>query len=111
MILYHNPRCSKSRQTLALLEEEGHAPEEVNYLDTPLDEEDLRALVKKLGVPPRQMMRTKEAVYKELGLADADDDALFAAMAENPILMERPILVNGRKAAIGRPPKRVLEIV
>ncbi|MEM9988203.1 MAG: arsenate reductase (glutaredoxin) [Pseudomonadota bacterium] len=111
MILYHNPRCSKSRQTLALLEEHGHSPEIVKYLETPLDVKDLKALAKKLNRTPREMMRVKEAIYKEEGLKDADDEALFAAMAAYPILMERPILVNGAKAAIGRPPEAVLEIL
>ena len=111
--IYHNPRCSKSRQTLALLEERGIEPEAVEYLkDTPSAEE-LRDVLKKLGLSARDLMRTGEAVYKELGLKDADlsEEALIAAMIENPILIERPIVVSGKHAAIGRPPEKILEIL
>ena len=111
VVIYHNPRCSKSRQMLTLLDERGISPEIVRYLDTPPDAEALRALAAKLGLAPRGMMRVKEAPYKELNLADADDDALIEAMAKNPVLIERPIVVNGDKAAIGRPPEAVLEIL
>ena len=111
--IYHNPRCSKSRQTLALLQEKGIEPEIVSYLQDPPSATTLKAIIKKLGIASaRDMMRLKEAPYAELGLADvADDGALVAAMAENPILIERPIVVNGDKAAIGRPPEAVLEIL
>jgi len=111
--IYHNPRCSKSRQTLALLEERGIKPEIVRYLETPPSAAALKALVKKLGLSsPRDMMRTKETPYKELSLKDVDAAApLIAAMAENPVLIERPIVVNGDKAAIGRPPDAVLDIL
>ena len=111
--IYHNPRCSKSRQTLALLEERGVEPEIVRYLETPPSAEELRAILDLLGVGPRELMRKKEKVYAELGLDDPalDEDALIAAMVANPILIERPIVVADGKAAIGRPPERVLDIV
>lgn len=104
MILYHNNRCSKSREALAFLQEQGVQAQVCAYLTEGLDEAQLRDLAVKLGVAsPREMMRTKEALYRELDLANADDDALFAALAANPVLLERPILVNGARAAIGRP--------
>ncbi len=110
--IYHNPRCSKSRQTLALLQDKGIAPDIVEYLKTPPSAGEIAALLKKLGLDARALMRTKEAVYKELGLAKVDDEtALIAAMAENPALIERPIVINGSKAALGRPPEQVLEIL
>ena len=111
--IYHNPRCSKSRQTLALLEEKGVTPDIVLYLENPPTKETLKALAAKLGASSaREMMRVKEAPYTELSLADVDaEDALIGAIAENPILLERPIVVNGDKAAIGRPPENVLEIL
>ncbi len=110
--IYHNPRCSKSRQTLALLTEKGVEPEIVEYLKSPPSGKEIADLLGMLGIEPRALMRTKEAVYKELGLAQVDDPkALVAAMAENPILIERPIVVSGGKAALGRPPEQVLEIL
>ena len=110
--IYHNPRCSKSRQTLALLRDRGVAPTVVEYLKTPPDEATLRALLAKLGLEPRALMRTKEAVYRDLGLKDVTDaDALIRAMADNPILIERPIVVAGDRAALGRPPEAVLDIL
>ena len=111
--IYHNPRCSKSRQTLALLEERGIVPRVVAYLETPPDADELKRLLAMLGLAPRDLMRRKEAVYKERGLDDpslAEDD-LIRAMVENPILIERPIVVAGDRAALGRPPERVLEIL
>ena len=113
LVIYHNPRCSKSRQTLALLRERGLEPEIVLYLDTPPSEARISELLDMLGVPPRGLMREKEAPYRELALADpaltrAD---LIAAMAAHPILIERPVVVSGARAAIGRPPEAVLEIL
>lgn len=110
--IWHNPRCSKSRQTLALLEEQGIAPQVRLYLtDTP-DEATLRAAAAKLGVSAIAMMRPKEALFKELGLSkDDSNDTLFAAMAANPKLIERPIVFANDKAAIGRPPESVLDIL
>ena len=112
VVIYHNPRCSKSRQALALLEERGIEPQIIRYLDTPPSAEELKTILEKLGVDPRDMMRIKEAPYKELNLKEVDDDnALIDAMAGNPVLIERPIVVNGDKAAIGRPPEAVLDIL
>ncbi len=111
--IYHNPRCSKSRQTLALLEDKGVALDVVNYLETPPSSEALKTIVKKLGLASaREMMRVKETAYKEQNLAAVEDEAaLIDAMAASPILIERPIVVNDDKAAIGRPPESVLEIL
>jgi arsenate reductase len=111
--IYHNPRCSKSRQTLALLEEKGVKPKIVTYLDSPPSAAELKRILKKLGLKPRDILRKGEARYAELGLKDKDlkDDALIAAMVANPILIERPIVVSGGKAALGRPPEAVLDIL
>ncbi len=112
--LIHNPRCSKSRQTLALLEEKGVTPNIIEYLKTPLDEESIRAIFSKLPVNDVvEMVRVNEAAFKEAGLSktDSSDDALFEAMAAYPKLIERPIVINGDKARIGRPPESVLEII
>ena len=111
--IYHNPRCSKSRQTLALLEERGISPRIVDYLKTPPSAAELKTILKKLGLRPRDLMRKGEPLYAELGLKDRDldDDALIALMVANPILIERPIVLSGGKAAIGRPPESVLAIL
>lgn len=111
--IYHNPRCSKSRQTLALLQDKGIAPEVIEYLKTPPSAAELDSMLTALGLEPRAAMRRKEAPYKALALDDPalDRAALIAAMVENPILIERPIVVNGTKAAMGRPPEAVLEIL
>jgi arsenate reductase (glutaredoxin) len=111
--IYHNPRCSKSRQTLALLEEHGLAPRIVDYQKTPPSAVELKAILKKLGLKPRDLLRQGESRYAELGLKDRnlDDDALIALMVANPILIERPIVVSGNKAALGRPPETVLDIL
>lgn len=109
--ILHNPRCSKSRQTLALLEENGVQPEIVEYLKTPPSTDQINSILSTLGLSPRQLMRTKEAEYSELGLADANDEQLVEAMVANPKLIERPIVINGDKVAIGRPPENVLAII
>jgi len=111
--IYHNPRCSKSRQTLALLRERGIEPEIVEYLKAPPSAAEIKRLAKQLCRPPRAFLRKTEAPYKELGLADAgvSDAALIDAMAAHPVLIERPIVVKGDKAALGRPPETVLEIL
>ena len=111
--IHHNPRCSKSRQTLALLEERGVTPTVVEYLKTPPDAATLGDILAKLGCPPRQLMRVKEAVYRELGLGDENlsDADLIQAMVDNPILIERPIVLAGDRAALGRPPEAVLAIL
>lgn len=111
--IYHNPHCSKSRATLALLEQRSDKVEIINYLDDPPDVSIVRQLLTLLGLPARQLLRSGEAVYRELGLADPalDEDALIAAMVAHPILIERPIVVANGKAAIGRPPEAVLAIL
>ncbi|MCP3868469.1 MAG: arsenate reductase (glutaredoxin) [Gammaproteobacteria bacterium] len=111
--IYHNPRCSKSRQTLKLLEEQGIQPEITHYLDTPPDEKTLSALLEMLGLEPRDLMRKKEKEYKENGLdnPELDRKQLIQAMVRHPRLIERPIVVKAGKAALGRPPENVLEIL
>ena len=111
--IYHNPRCSKSRQTLALLEERGVSPRVVDYLKTPPSAAELKVMLNKLGLGPLDLLREGERLYAELGLKerDLDDDALIALMVANPILIERPIVVSRGKAALGRPPESVLEIL
>lgn len=111
--IYHNPRCSKSRQTLALLEEQGITPNVIEYLNSPPDVETLKTLLGQLGITPRELLRKGEVIYKELGLKDTDlsDDALLKAMTEHPKLIERPIVVHNGQARLGRPPESVLEIL
>ena len=111
--IYHNPRCSKSRQTLALLQERGVEPNIVEYLKTPPDAAALKAILAQLGMAPRALMRKKEAPYKDNDLADdgLSADQLIAAMVQNPVLIERPIVLANGKAALGRPPESVLEIL
>ena len=111
--IYHNPRCSKSRQTLALLEQKGVAPKVVDYVKTPPSVAELKKVLKKLGLKAHDIVRKGEARYAELGLKERDvsDDELLGLMAENPILIERPIVVAGEKAALGRPPEGVLKIL
>jgi len=113
LTLYHNPRCSKSRGALELLEERGLNPQVVRYLETPPDAATLKALLGKLGIGARQLLRTGEDEYKSLDLANPalSDEQLIAAMVAHPKLIERPILVVGDKAVIGRPPEKVLEIL
>jgi len=109
--LYHNPRCSKSRATLALLQENGVLPDIVEYLNEPPSAEDLKRILAMLGIKPRELMRSKEARGAGLDDPNLSDDALIAGMVANPIVIERPIVVSGGKARIGRPPESVLEIV
>lgn len=110
--IYHNPRCSKSRETLALLEQHGIQPEVVLYLEQAPSEATIRTLLTQLGfADPRQLMRTKEDLYKELGLGAASGDALIRAMHQHPKLIERPIVICKGQARIGRPPEQVLEIL
>ncbi|HHJ14759.1 MAG TPA: arsenate reductase (glutaredoxin) [Gammaproteobacteria bacterium] len=111
--LYHNPRCSKSRQTLSLLKENGIEPEVVEYLKTPPDVDTLSRILDMLGLEPRQLMRTKEAEYREQGMDDPslNHDQLIALMIKYPRVIERPILIHGNRAAIGRPPEQILEIL
>ncbi len=112
--IYHNPRCSKSRATLKLLEERGIEPEIVKYLETPPSAEELKEIIRMLGLSSaRELMRKKEKEYKELRLDDPSlsEEALIQAMVEHPRLIERPIVVKDGKAAIGRPPENVLAIL
>lgn len=111
--MYHNPRCSKCRQTMALLDEQGVTPEVIEYLETPPSEAELKEIIEMLGIKPRDLMRKKEKIYKDLELKDESlpDSALIMAMVSHPQLMERPIVIKNGKAAIGRPPKLVLDIL
>ena len=113
VIIWHNPRCSKSRQTLALLGDRGIEPTVVEYLKTPPDAAVLKATLKKLGMKPRDLLRKTEAAYKAHGLDDpaVSDDDIVAAMVEDPVLIERPVVIAGGKAALGRPPEAVLDIL
>jgi arsenate reductase len=112
LTILHNPRCSKSREALKILEENGINAEIVKYLDTPPSEEEIKTILKMLGISARELMRTKEALYKELNLKDVtDENALIKAMAENPRLIERPIVIKDGKAVIGRPPEKVLDLL
>ena len=111
--IYHNPRCSKSRQTLELLEKNGVPPTVVEYLKTPPTVGKLKEILSQLGLKPRELMRKKEAVYAEgkLDNPSLSDDDLVEAMTKHPILIERPIVLANGKAAIGRPPEKVLDIL
>jgi len=111
--ILHNPRCSKSRATLQVLKDNGVEPEIILYLDTPPDVSQLTAILGKLNMQPRDLMRKGQSEYKEMGLDDVQlsNDQLVAAMVKTPILIERPIVLANDKASIGRPPESVLEIL
>lgn len=111
--ILHNPRCSKSRQTLELLQENGVEPNIVKYLETPPSEKELSNIVKLLGVSPRDILRKKEAEYKEAGLDNADlsDKEVIQLMVQYPKVIERPIVYSNNAAAVGRPPENVLNII
>jgi len=111
--IYHNPRCSKSRQTLTILQEKGIQPEIILYLETPLDANELSRLIKKLGIQVRDLLRKGEDDYKQLGLKDPSmsETDILDAMSRHPKLIERPILVKGDNAVLGRPPENVLELI
>ena len=113
IVIYHNPRCSKSRQTLALIRDRGIEPEIVEYLKTPLDRKALQDLLRVLGMTARDLVRSGEAPYRELGLAEPDtsEDDLIAAIAAHPILMQRPVVRRGGRAVVGRPPERVADLL
>lgn len=113
MTIYHNPRCSKSRETLALLRDKQIEPVVIDYLKTPPDTKTLRTLLKALRIKLHELLRTREKEYAALGLDDPamSDEAVIAAMVAHPILIERPIVVTGTKAVLGRPPERVLSLV
>ncbi|MDA0782575.1 MAG: arsenate reductase (glutaredoxin) [Rickettsiales bacterium] len=113
VVIYHNPRCSKSRQTLQLLKDNGVEPEVVEYLaDTPSKDE-IKKIIKSLGISARDILRKKEDIYKEAGFDNNNlsEDEIISLMQKNPKVIERPIVVNGSKAAIGRPPENVLKVI
>jgi len=111
--IYHNPKCSKSRQTLELLKENGITPAVIEYLKTPPTAETLKVILGQLGMAPRDLMRKKEDIYTELKLDNPSltEDALIDTMVKHPILIERPIVLANGKAALGRPPEQVLDIL
>lgn len=109
--IYHNPRCSKSRATLALLKANGYAPEVIEYLTTPPNTQIIRELVEKLGMKSHELLRKGESEYQSLGLQDPTDEQVVDAIVKHPILLQRPIVVAGDRAAIGRPPEAVLDIL
>lgn len=112
LVIWHNPRCSKSRQTLALIEQKGLTPRIRLYQDDAPTVDEIKEALDLLGLSdPRALMRTGEAAYKEQGLADKKGEALIEAMAQTPKLIERPVVLNGGKAALGRPPESVLDIL
>ena len=109
--IWHNPRCSKSRQTMEILREKGVEAEVVKYLETTPSAQDITEVLKKLGLSARELMRTKEEEYKTLNLKNENDELkLIEAMASHPKLIERPIVIVGDKAVLGRPPEKVLEL-
>jgi arsenate reductase len=112
VVIYHNPRCSKSRATLKILQAHGIQPKIIEYLKTPLSRDKITNLITMLNISPRNLLRKGESVYKVLDLENKNinDANIISAIADNPILMERPIVVNGGKAKIGRPPEQVLEL-
>ncbi len=111
--IYHNPRCSKSRQTLQIIKDQEVDVTVVEYLKSPPDAETLRAILNKLGIEARDLLRKGEQAYKEgqLGNPDLSEDDLIAAMVANPILIERPVVVHNDRAVIGRPPEKVLDLL
>ncbi len=110
--IWHNPRCSKSRNAVALLEEHGVEAAVVKYLETPPSKEEIVKVLKMLGISARELMRTKESIYKELGLKDVDDEEkLIDAMVAHPKLIERPVVIKDGKAAIGRPIENIIALI
>lgn len=112
VLIYHNPRCSKSRQTLALIRDRGIEPEVVDYLKQPPTVEELKRIIGMLGIPAHQLVRSTEAEYKRLGLsADSSEAELLEAIVREPRLLQRPIVVSGDQARIGRPPEQILDLL
>jgi arsenate reductase len=110
--IWHNPRCSKSRQTLELLHNRGYEPTVINYLKTPPTREQIEATIKMLNIEPKALLRKTEAIYREMDLSKVkDNDAIIDAMFHNPVLIERPIVIANGKAAIGRPAENILSIL
>ncbi|MBL1438069.1 MAG: arsenate reductase (glutaredoxin) [Rhodobacteraceae bacterium] len=108
--IWHNPRCSKSRETLALLKDNGIEPEVILYKDTAPSEADIRAVLAALGKAPIELIRQNDPAFKALGLSSANDETLLKAMAEHPAIIERPVVRHAGKAALGRPPEAVLKL-
>ena len=111
LTIYHNPRCSKSRQTLELIKEKELNPKIHLYLENPLSISDIKLLLKQLNKKPEEIIRNKEEIYKKLSLKEANSEQLIEAISKNPILLERPIVSNGKVAIIGRPPENVFTIL
>lgn len=113
IVIYHNPRCSKSRETLQLIEDNNGNPEIIDYLEDPPTPEELKRIIGMLGVEARDLLRTTEPVYRDADLDDdsLDDDEIIEAICEYPALLQRPIVISGKRAVIARPPSRVLEIL
>ena len=113
LTIFHNPSCSKSRETMEILESSGTAPEIVEYLNTPPTREQLAEVLQKLGIPARELVRTGEKTWLDLGLDldDMSDESIIDTICNHPVLLQRPIIVCGNQAVIGRPPTRVLEIL
>ena len=110
--IWHNPRCGKSRDAAKLLEDKGIDAEVVKYLETPPSKKELKSVLKMLGISARELMRTKEDIYKELNLKEeTDEEKLIDAMVENPKLIERPVVIKDGKAAIGRPIENIIDIL
>lgn len=111
--IYHNPRCSKSRQTLKLIQDAGIEPEVIRYLETPPSTQELEELIDKLGIEPQELMRKGESVYRELGIASRElsRGEAIQLLHDNPKLIERPIVVRDERAVLGRPPEDVLELL
>jgi arsenate reductase (glutaredoxin) len=111
VLIYHNPKCSKSRQTLQLLEDRGYTPTIIRYLESTPTEAELREVLGKLGMTANELIRKKEALFKELSLSGKGEAELISAMAQHPRLIERPIVIHGDSARLGRPPENVIEIL
>jgi len=113
LTIYHNPRCSKSRQTLQLIEDSGISPKIVEYLKSPPTATELKDIIQTLGINPRELLRTKEAEYIACGLDNMglDDETIIEIMVSHPKLIERPIVVDGQRAVVGRPPEKVLDLI
>jgi len=113
LIIYHNPSCSKSRETMQILEDNNIAPRVIEYLDEPLTQQELKAITEKLGVSARDLLRTTEPIYQEINLDNdaLSEDEIIAAICLHPVLLQRPIVVSGNRAVIGRPPTKVLDII
>lgn len=111
-IIWHNPRCSKSRQTLALLQDHGIEPEDVRYLETPPSKQQIKDILKKLGISAIDLVRRGESAFKVLALSkDASEAELIDAMSKEPVLIERPVVIHGDRAVLGRPPENVLDLI